>query len=139
MDQPIGAEGVCNNNVNAMRTNSHCGVLPSAPVNALTSTPPSFHFPVQPPTVESLLAGHSLSRFHPYLLPETSTNRLSYGACHSRKMGNHHGKLVVNGETYDSHKVQQMVIQLRNELDFSKVCKHCFIFARNCIDLVLVW
>jgi len=37
-------------------------------------------------------------------------------------MGNQHGKLTLNGEVYDVNKVEEIILQLKSQVDEYKVC-----------------
>lgn len=93
----------------------------SSSVHNLTAAPqcPSNHEPVSSPVFGSLLAAQKFTRHHPYL----ALNKAGFTQhhLHPGRMGNQHGKIHINGEHYDANKIQQVVILLRNQLEFAKV------------------
>ena len=76
----------------------------------------------RPPLFGSLLAAQKFTRNHPYLRSADKPG-CSASLFHSQqtRMGNHHGKVMVDGEQYVNNKAQQVFTQLRNQLEFSKV------------------
>lgn len=118
MDRPMNAKCSCSSGVTTIRTNSFSSLLHSS-VNSL-ATPISLD---ALNTQSSIPTNSLVGRHHPYAHHLPLVSRGAHRTHHSYgcKMGNQHGKVVFNGETYDTHKLHQTFMQMKGEVDFYKV------------------
>lgn len=117
----MGAQCSCNTSAATIGASSLSGLLHSVGSSFPTPTLDGLDGPSS--LLGSPLAAHIANRYHPYTCSHVPTNRSLHGPfrTHCGTMGNHHGKVTINGETYDTHKIHQTFLQMKADLDSVKV------------------
>lgn len=127
MNRPIGTKHSRRNSnaTAASSSSSHSRILQTLSLSHATQ---STTLPNQEGQLSfgNLIAGHTtFTRHHPYQFctfsNQTYTSPSEVPHPYYRKMGNQHGKVMINGETYDTHRVHHVIAQLKNDVGVYKV------------------